>query len=214
MVLTKHKKFAALSDRDLVRLFLEKHDQLALECLLARYENLVFSFIPKDFSQEDKEDILVECLAKISLNLEKFDFARAKLSTWVGAITKNRIVDHLRRLACRNKNVATDWSDRLFHKGASTTADEEILLAELYQATETILQEISPRDRKIISMRIFDQFKYVEIALEMNLPEETVKTIVFKKMAFLRNELKKRYLRKGGIFTGKNQSSRCALAKF
>lgn len=206
MVFNKNqKKFAASSDRDLVQLFLGNRDEQALECLLARYENLVFSFIPKRLSQEDKEDILAECLSKMALGLKSFDFTRAKLSTWVGTITKNRVVDHLRAVAYRNKCNTTDWDERIHRGTSSFTADGDVHLAELREAAMEVLQKINPRDRQIVSMYVFERFKYVDIADQTGLPLGTVKTVISKRMSFLRDELKKKYPHNGGIFAGKNR---------
>lgn len=199
MVLNKNqKKFAASSDRDLVQLFLGNRDEQALECLLARYQNLIYSLIPRSFGEEDRQDMLIDCMGKISLGLHSFDFARAKLSTWIGAITRNEVVDRMRSAAYRNRGATADWGERLCNRGGSAAADGEIILQELKDSVAQVLAKMSARDRGMLEMYLFEQLKYSEISETLGLRETVVKSIIFRRMALLRKELKKKYPQ-GGI---------------
>lgn len=193
MVLTKYTRFAASSDLDLVRLFLGNRDQQAFECLLARYQNLIYSLIPRSFVEEDRQDILIECMGKIALGLHSFDLARAKLSTWIGAITRNEVIDRMRSAAYRNRGATDDWDEHLCNRGGADAPDREIILEDLRNSIEQVLAKMSARDRRLLRMCLFEELKPIEISEIIGLSESAVKGLIFRRIAFLRNELKKKY---------------------
>ena len=59
---------------------------------------------------ETAEDLAAEVFVKIHQKIETFDSEKATLSTWIGSVTKNLVIDYFRKRKLNSKPM-TDLSD-------------------------------------------------------------------------------------------------------
>ena len=94
MKATEHK---ALSDTEVIKRYLETHDQRYFHALYQRYSTKIYSRCISLLKDEAlAQDAMQDIFLKLFLNLSQFA-DRAKFGTWVYSITYNYCIDLLRR---------------------------------------------------------------------------------------------------------------------
>lgn len=201
--LKKHPRFSGVSDYELLTLYLQNKNQQAFETLVARYLGLINSLIPPYLNMVDREDILIEIVAKIAANLETLNLTDFRFGAWVNRITKNKIVDFLRTVAHRNSSVTVRIDYALIYQSKSNPTDSETYFNELKQYVQEVLKDFESKDRLVVELFLFDQLKYREIAEKLAIPEGTLKSILFRTMKILRKKLIEKYPGCGYFFVFK-----------
>jgi RNA polymerase sigma-70 factor (ECF subfamily) len=191
--LKKHPKFSGVSDHGLLTLYITEKNQQAFETLVARYLGLINSLIPPYLNMIDREDMLIEIVAKIAANLETLNLIDFRFGAWVNRITKNKIVDFLRTVAHRNSSVTVRIDYALIYQSKSNPTDSETYFNELKQYVQEVLKDFESKDRLVVELFLFDQLKYREIAEKLAIPEGTLKSILFRTMKILRKKLIEKY---------------------
>lgn len=125
-----------------------------------RYSDRLYSYIFHRIEDSiSAEDLLSQVFYKALRNLDSYDGSRAKVSTWLYAITSNLIIDHYRK--GEDPESIDGYEDTL-----SFTDD---LAGMIDQADETekalsILKKLPLKTQEIISLRVYEDLPFVEIA--------------------------------------------------
>jgi RNA polymerase sigma-70 factor (ECF subfamily) len=136
------------------------------------------------------EDLLMEVFTKVYININKYNPSQGALSTWIGKITINHLIDYKRthkgttlsldQLETEDKN-----DDGNEHYTYHQTVDQsnssfEILVKKEQAATLKKAIELIKNDamREIIIMRIYSEASYEEIADKLNIPIGSVKAYI------------------------------------
>lgn len=142
------------------------------------------------------EDVIQISFLKVVRNVPNFD-DRSKLYNWMRVVVKNTVLTFLRK----HKNIRnqTDLDGVYFNESAdSTTVVESVEYEiELKAMTDTVaecLNNIKPDYKAIIELRWKQQLTYKEIADQLEIDEDTVKS----KLHRAREALKKKFLQKWG----------------
>lgn len=185
----------AQRDYELVRLAVEKGDQMAFTELMGLYRDTIYFMLVKMTGNvDDAEDLTLEAFGKAFKNLSQYtpDYA---FSTWLFKIASNNCIDFMRK---KKKNILAndnyeDISESYYAQKMTSTGldpEENLIKSQKIQLMRKLVDKLKPRYKKLIQLRYFEEYSYEEICEELDLPLGTVKAQLFRAREFLFNILK------------------------
>lgn len=162
-------------------------ETLARRVLLDRYLPVIYSVcLRSGLSQPDAQDLAQECVIKLLRALPQYR-GDAKLSTWIYTLCKRAVADYYRASVRREETV--DWSDPV--QQARTDAQHHDYQEERRDGdkmTQWINELGEPLRTVMLQFYLADE-SVSQIATDLNLPEGTVKTHLFRGRQLLRQRL-------------------------
>ena len=167
------------TDEAIIQLVQASRGQEAFEQLVPAYRRRVFGLaysILRD--RAAAEDLAQEVFVKLWQALPRYD-GRARLSTWIYAITRNAAVSALR---ARRRSVSMSDAAVLAEvEGIAATPAVELEDAALRRQVDALPE----KQRQAITLYYFDERPVDEVAEMMGLPVNTVKTHLHRARASL-----------------------------
>ena len=185
----------ALYDYRLVCRATKDGDQQAYAALMDRYRESIYYMLLKMVNNaEDANDLTIEAFGKAFKNLQLYTPEYA-FSTWLFKIATNNCIDFIRKKKYRAATTSgydAKSQDDLMNEIPSGTLDpEEIAIKDQKkELIRDVVEKLSPRYRRLIELRYFEEYSYEEIASELDLPLGTVKAQLFRARELLFNILK------------------------
>jgi RNA polymerase sigma-70 factor, ECF subfamily len=150
--------------------------------LYDRYIKKIYSFIYyKTLHKQTAQDLTSDVFFKALKNIRSVNPDR-KFSTWLYTIARNTVIDHYRTFR-RTGNIEDVWDlkdDTDFTQGL----DDAIT----FDTLKNHLANLSPTQRDIIIMRIWEDMNYEDIAAVIGKSEGNCKVIFSRSIAQLRAE--------------------------
>jgi RNA polymerase sigma-70 factor (ECF subfamily) len=150
-------------------------DQRAIALLLDRYQLRVYHFVLRLVgNRATAEDIVGDVFFELWRHAARFE-GRARLSTWLLAIARNKAVSAMRgRIDLPlDDAIAQAIADR------AITAEEALVAAERSAVLRRCLALLSPAHREIIDLVYYHEKSVEEVAGIVGVPASTVKTRMF-----------------------------------
>lgn len=114
--------------------------------IYTQYRDKVFGFIrSKVLNQTEAEDIAQDVFLKVCANLDKYDEAKASLSTWIYTITRNTVYDYLKEKRDRPMLELIDETI-----SSEEEPDEAMLNGETLEELASALEKLPQNERDII----------------------------------------------------------------
>ena len=182
-------KLTDLPDTDLVKLALEQN-QAAYIVLYTRYNIGVKSHISRYVSlKEDIEDICLESFQKAFSQIGTYN-PEYKFSTWLYRIARNTAFDYLSKHDREKNNLPTtsiheDFAELKDLPATMHNPEEDIINQQEYDKWLTNIEKLKDDYKAVAKMNLIDNFGYKEIADELGLPLNTVKTKIRRAKAQL-----------------------------
>jgi RNA polymerase sigma-70 factor (ECF subfamily) len=167
-------------------------DQTAWETIVRQNWRKVFNVAYKFVGKHDEaEDLTQDIFLKIFKALATFD-RRANFQTWIISISRERCIDHDRRVGKERKTIARDVDGGELQpasgdRGPHAIAEHQDLRAILRQALETLPSTL----RTAVVLRDLQELSYQEIAERLGLPEGTVKSRINRGRIELAHQLRR-----------------------
>ncbi len=189
------RDFAEMDDHSLIRKALDGSQQ-AFAILMKRYRDSVYYVVLKMVNnQEDADDLTIEAFGKAFNKLHKFspDYA---FSTWLFRIAINNSIDFIRKKRLETLSIDNPINNS---EGGTLTPlipsndldpEERFIRNQRKKIMRDVTEKLSPKYRRLIELRFFEELSYLEIADEMSLPIGTVKAQLFRAKQLLNNILK------------------------
>jgi len=181
------------SDAELVRRCLAG-DQAACARLVSRCARMAGTVIWRAVrDRELVDDLCQETFLRAFRALGSFD-GRARLSTWICSIAHRVAMDELRRQKRRPQFSAGELRDEppLEEDGAAGQLADPLALAisdEEAARVHAALDSLPERYRLPLAYAALQELGYDDIAMMLGIPVGTVKTLVFRGKALLRERL-------------------------
>lgn len=133
----------------------------------------------------DPEDVTQEVMAAAVARADELSKDVSRLESWLFTVAYRRIADaHRRRYRAGVSPLgATDVVDR--ESGPAVT----VCLGETMSEIATALSTLSPRERAVVTMRVFDELPAAEVAAMLHLTPSHVRVIQTRAMVKMRAAL-------------------------
>lgn len=171
-------------------------EQKAFGEIMSRYQDAVYYMMLKMVSnREDAMDITVEVFARAFEKLDSYkpDFA---FSTWLFRMASNASIDYLRKkklhqvsLEELSENQGVD--KHLFLRSENLNPEEKSIRKQQDAMLKELVNSLPNRYRILINLYYFEELSIEEIALQLDLPRNTVKGQLYRGRDFLYNILKR-----------------------
>ncbi len=178
---------AVRDDAELVSLCLAGR-QSAFDGLVSRHHRQIYNMVYRMIGNpEDAADLTQDAFLRAYERLHTFQLDRSFLA-WMRAIASNLTIDHLRRR--RQPTVSLD--ERL--ESGAQHADESpgsspahrVVMAEDSRRVLAAVQKLPEKQRAVLVLRHIEGLKLEEIAASLRMPLGTVKTMLFRGRAAVR----------------------------
>ncbi len=160
-------------------------DRESFGLIFERYKNPVMGYL-KTILQDDRiaEELTQETFLRAFRARESYE-PKAKVSTWLFTIARNAAFDYRAKkkeyVLQSFENEEGDEFDPIDQLESPTPDSETQLLNETdRKRVENCLAELPEKQREVVSLRIFSDLSYEEIAREVQLPLGSVKTQLFR----------------------------------
>jgi RNA polymerase sigma-70 factor (ECF subfamily) len=141
-------------------------------------------------SRDAAEDAAHEVFLRARCKLEAYDPARP-FSNWILKVASNYCVDTLRRRGTERRLFGIDASDCRDPSSGRPSPLSEVLASERSDAVRRALGSLPEKFRIPMVLAFYGEFSYDEIAAAMQIPRNTVATLLFRGKQLLRDKLNK-----------------------
>ncbi len=179
-----------VDDTTLIQL-LSLNQTEALGELYDRYGRLVYSIAFNSLGdQAAAEEIVQDVFTRVWKNANTYDARIAKVSTWLVSITRNRVIDELRREKAHPERMAVGWFEvSESNELTSLMPEEESELSWRQKLVREALYSLSPNEREALALAYFKGYSQSKIADVLDIPLGTAKTRIRSAMQKLRRTL-------------------------
>lgn len=181
---------ALQDDGTLINLITERN-AAALGELYDRYHRLVFSIAYRIIGDRGiAAEITLDVFTHVWQRADSYRPERAKVSTWISAISRNRAIDLLRQHNIRPESNSISW-ELVPSPPASAAHDLEDQVERALQREQVraALATLPDEQRQVLSLAYFKGYTHQQIADELQQPLGTVKTRIRLAMQKLRQTL-------------------------
>jgi len=175
--------FRAVEDADLIRKA-RQGDVEAYNLLISRWEKRVYNYLLRIVGdREDALDLSQDVFLKAYQNLRKLD-EPARFAPWLFRIAHNEAFSAFRKRRPEGETL----SEGEF-PGLDIPASGAAFPLELSIAVTTALGRLSPEQREAVILKIYQGFKFEEMAEILECPVSTVKSRVYTALDVLKEQL-------------------------
>lgn len=194
-----------LSDNQLIRKIKRQQNREAANILVERYYKEIYVYAYRQTgSRELAMDLTQEIFVTILQGIGSFDGKKAAFRTWAYRIAANKITDYYRSLTHKNQSMEVAFlSQEEIGVFAGVTVDE--IESQSGNLTEDVAELIIRRDTisrvmevvagfdmewvQIFQKKCFEEKTFLEIAEELELSSNTVKTRFYSMIKKVRQEV-------------------------
>lgn len=155
-----------ISDAILVSHYI-KGDETALETLINRHKQKIYSFIySKVYDKDIAEDIFQDTFIKVIRTLKKGNYnEEGKFLPWVMRISHNLVIDHFRKSNRMPKFDNTgEFSIFSVLNDTSLNAEGSIIKEQVEKDVRRLVDELPADQKEVLLMRIYDDMSFKEIS--------------------------------------------------
>lgn len=186
--------YQLLSDLQLVNL-LKEDDQTAFTEIYGRYaENLTGFASSKLYSLEDSRDVIHDVFVKLWEERKDLQVDR-NLEAYLYTLIRYRIIDKIRKNITRE-----DYAGMVMKLNVNPESEieKQIAVKEIKQGVAAALDKLSPRVKEIYLLSREENLSISEIAVRLQISEQTVKNQLTFALKHLRQSLN--YLSLAALF--------------
>jgi len=177
-------------ETDLLIRRVQAGDRRAMHTFIIKYQRLVAAIVFRMvYNAADREELSQEVFLKIFAHIDEFHGA-AKITSWIGRITSNTCINHLRkkRLPLFDDIAGPGQTLENFAGGEPSpeTVNER---ANDRQDLQNEIDLLPAHYRLILTLFHFSEMNYDEIGQALRMPAGTVKSHLFRARQKLRERL-------------------------
>ena len=182
--------YAEFNDPELMAR-IEGGDRHAFSTLYDRHINRVFgtamaSLRDRGIAEEVTQDVFL----RVWRNSSSYNPQKSKFTTWLTTITRNRVVDTVRKLKRFTKESPDGDYATLISIPSNETGPEEASVIKIEsERVEQAMSALPNEQRTVVLMAYFKGMTHSEISQELRVPSGTVKTRMRLAMLKLRSAL-------------------------
>jgi len=175
--------FRAVEDADLIR-NARQGDVEAFNLLISRWERRVYNYLLRIVGdREEALDLSQEVFLKAYQNLRKLDDP-ARFAPWLFRIAHNEAFSAFRKRRPETDAALTESAGDSIALGGATAFPLELSIA-----VATALERLSPEQREAVILKVYQGFKFEEMAQILSCPVSTVKSRLYAAFDVLKTQL-------------------------
>lgn len=160
-------------------------DQAAFGVLYDRYLDKIYRFIfYKTFDTPTAEDLTSSTFFKALNKIGTLDLTRGTFSAWIYSIARNTVIDHY-----RSRHMAAATGEDVFDLSEENRTEETLDAKESLATVHEYLKTLSPLQREIVTLRLWEERSYADIAVIVGGTESSVKMAFSRTIRKLREDL-------------------------
>lgn len=164
----------------------EHKDRKAFIKLFEHFGPRVKSYLKRlGVNDSEADDLMQEVMLTVWRRAEQFDCRKARASTWIFTITRNKRIDAIRR----ERRPELDPNDPALVPDRDDDPSEAVSANEWRAAIKRAIDEVPEEQAKLLRMSFFEDKTHDAIASELDLPLGTVKSRIRLAVAKLRRSL-------------------------
>jgi RNA polymerase sigma-70 factor, ECF subfamily len=177
--------FRAAEDADLIRQAARGNVE-AYNLLVSRWEKRVYNYLLRiTANREDSLDLTQDVFLKAYQNLGKLDNPE-RFAPWLYRIAHNEAYSMFRK---RRPESDVDDLEPESTGGGITVGGSSVFPIELSLAVASALDRLSADQREAVVLKIYQGFKFEEMAEILSCPVSTVKSRLYSALELLKNQL-------------------------
>jgi RNA polymerase sigma-70 factor (ECF subfamily) len=133
----------------------------ALEAVYREHVSAVYGFFSYSVGRDAAEDLTAATFERVVRSWTQFDPSRASERTWIFAIARNLLIDHLRRARHRN-GPSLDAHPELVDSIVSS--DDPLARTLDREVIKGWFDQLKPREREVLGLRYLADLSVNEIA--------------------------------------------------
>lgn len=162
-------------------------EEAAFHQLYDHYKNKVYAIALRITGMESAaEDVVQEVFIKIWTNREKLEEI-THFSSWLNTVTRHHIYNSLRKLA----HEETFLRHLLSQKPAASDTMDAVAYNELHKLLDKAVSELTPQQKKVYLLSRIEGLSHEQIAKELGLTRETVRSYMKDALRSIRSFLRK-----------------------
>ena len=168
-------------------LLLKKGDMIAFNTIYNKYCYKLHEFVLMYLKQEeDAEGIVQEVFIKIWESKDKID-VYSSFESFLFTIAYNSTISLLRKRVSENKS--REYLKSLQQIDTAEQVIDEIQFKELDQKVQSLLEQLTPRQKEIYLLSREDGLTHKEIAQKLNISESTVNNHLVTVLKYLKSHI-------------------------
>jgi len=169
---------------------LKRGDTQAMRLLIKKYGTYVYTLSLRILKKkEPAEEAAQDVFIKIYRNINQFA-RRARFSTWIYTITYRTCLNYLQRNVYIAENPARE---NQLEAGIDESADTLLLNNEREKIIWDALDKIPETQARTITLYYLQQLSVNEISKMLNIPPNTVKTLLYRGRKAMADHLSRHY---------------------
>jgi RNA polymerase sigma factor (sigma-70 family) len=165
-------------------------DQRAFKVLVDRYTNPLYNFVARFVGTLYAADVVQDAIIKAWRNIKRFDSAKSSFKTWVFTITRNTVIDHLRKKkSIRFSDIDGGTPETSFEENITDDAprvDEVFDTIQDKEYLESLLSKLPTHYQIVLSLYYQEDMTFAQIGETLDKPLNTVKSHHRRALALLR----------------------------
>ena len=177
--------FRAVEDADLIRQAARGKVE-AFNLLVSRWEKRVYNYLLRlTRNREDALDLTQDVFLKAYQNLRKLDDP-GRFAPWLYRIAHNEAYSMFRkqRPECDVDEIEPESTETVI-----SVAGSSVFPMELNLSVAAALDRLSPEQREAVVLKVYQGFKFEEMAEVLSCPVSTVKSRLYTALELLKAEL-------------------------
>ena len=159
----QHQK---ISDATLISSYI-KGDESALEILITRHKQRIFSFIySKVYDRDIAEDIFQDTFIKVIRTLKRGAYnEEGKFLPWIMRISHNLVIDHFRKNSRMPKfDNSGEFSIFSVLSDSALNAEKQLIKDQLIEDVRRLIEELPEDQKQVLVMRMYNDMSFKEIS--------------------------------------------------
>ena len=177
--------FRAVEDADLIRQATRGNVE-SFNLLVSRWEKRVYNYLLRiTANREDALDLTQDTFLKAYQNLRKLDDP-GRFAPWLYRIAHNEAFSMFRK---RRPETDVDELEPEATETQITVGGNSVFPIELSLAVSSAMDRLSPDQREAVVLKIYQGFKFEEMAEILACPVSTIKSRLYAALELLKAEL-------------------------
>ena len=177
--------FRAVEDADLIQRA-AKGDVEAYNLLVSRWDRRVYNYLLRITNhREDALDLTQDVFLKAYQNLRKLDDP-GRFAAWLYRIAHNEAYSMFRK---RRPETDVEELEPEATENSVTVGGSAVFPMELSLAVSAALGRLSPEQREAVVLKIYQGFKFDEMAEILSCPVSTIKSRLYTALDLLKADL-------------------------